>query len=512
MKDLHVRLLVLVLTVSALLLVAWKVSVLNLPLLPSDGAVAWNVEARIDFEARGVPATIEFHVPSMTPNFTVIDEDFVAGDYGLSVDRGKENRLAVWSGRRPRGMQALYYRILLHQDGDDPILSRDGRRPLFPKTPDYPENVRIAIDALLGEVRAHSADVATFTRVLLQRLAKEGTSENVDLLRDHFELHGRQVEGLRRVLAGVRIPSRISWGLQIRDGVRSATLDPWLEVHNGDEWLIFNPFNGARGAPADTLFWYTGTDALLDTNGPGPASAQIAIRRSFLDVYTLAEKKADLRDSRVMDFSLLALPLQTQNVYRILLMVPLGALIVVLMRNVVGMNTFGTFMPVLIALAFRETHLLWGVFLFVLLISMGLSIRFYFERLKLLLVPRLASVVTVVVLLMAGISVVSANLGLQRGLSVALFPMVIMAMTIERASIIWEENGALEAFRQGLGTLVVALLGYMVMFNEILQHMVFLFPELLLVVLATTLLLGRYTGYRLTELRRFRSFVQEQKL
>ena len=37
------------------------------------------------------------------------------------------------------------------------------------------------------------------------------------------------------------------------------------------------------------------------------------------------------------------------------------------------------------------------------------------------------------------------------------------------------------------------------------QHLVFVFPELLLVVLAATLLLGRYTGYRLTELVRFRA-------
>jgi hypothetical protein len=33
----------------------------------------------------------------------------------------------------------------------------------------------------------------------------------------------------------------------------------------------------------------------------------------------------------------------------------------------------------------------------------------------------------------------------------------------------------------------------------------FVFPELLLVTLAATLLLGRYTGYRLTELARFRA-------
>ena len=37
------------------------------------------------------------------------------------------------------------------------------------------------------------------------------------------------------------------------------------------------------------------------------------------------------------------------------------------------------------------------------------------------------------------------------------------------------------------------------------EHLVFTFPELLLVVLALVVLAGRYTGYRLTELKRFRA-------
>lgn len=61
-----------------------------------------------------------------------------------------------------------------------------------------------------------------------------------------------------------------------------------------------------------------------------------------------------------MDFSLYTLPVHVQNVYKVLLMIPLGALVVVFMRNIIGIRTFGTFMPVLIALAFRETELLWG--------------------------------------------------------------------------------------------------------------------------------------------------------
>jgi hypothetical protein len=39
-----------------------------------------------------------------------------------------------------------------------------------------------------------------------------------------------------------------------------------------------------------------------------------------------------------------------------------------------------------------------------------------------------------------------------------------------------------------------------------LEHLVFVFPELLLLVIVAALLVGRYTGYRLLELLRFRAF------
>jgi len=80
-----------------------------------------------------------------------------------------------------------------------------------------------------------------------------------------------------------------------------------------------------------------------------------------------------------------------------------------------------------------------------------------------------------------------------------------MAMTIERMSLAWEELGAGEALVQGFGSLMVAALSYLCMSSRYLEHLIFVFPELLFVVLAITLLLGRYTGYRLTELWRFRA-------
>jgi hypothetical protein len=129
----------------------------------------------------------------------------------------------------------------------------------------------------------------------------------------------------------------------------------------------------------------------------------------------------------------------------------------------------------------------------------------------LLLVPRLAAVVTIVVLLMTVISIVSNQFGIETGLSVSLFPMVIISMVIERMSIVWEERGAATSIREGLGSLFMASLAYAVISIDILVYWVTVFPEVNLVVLGLIVALGRYTGFRLTELVRFRQLAKPEQ-
>ena len=55
------------------------------------------------------------------------------------------------------------------------------------------------------------------------------------------------------------------------------------------------------------------------------------------------------------------------------------------------------------------------------------------------------------------------------------------------------------------GSLLMAALAYLVISIEILAYWVSVFPEVNLVVLGIIIALGRYTGFRLTELVRFSS-------
>ncbi len=484
----------------AIAIFVYKWRALGFPLIADQQRPAWTVETSVSFDAGPGSISANLQIPSLTPGFGTIDQYSVSRNYGFSVNYGGGGREAQWTVRRASGPQTLYYRIVVYEDSEADL---SDTTPPFPLPPVIEEPLRTAVDVIVDDVREHSADPASFTAELLRLVNDPSPDQSVELLLADADTPVRFVDTMTTVLAAARIPARMIRGVQLQDQTRRADLIPWLEVHDGDRWRYFDPRSGEETLPERFLIWCRGNDPLARVDGGSNIVVNFAVQQSLLDSMSIAEQRAEARQSTLVEFSLFGLPIQTQAVYSVLLMIPIGALIMVIMRNIVGIDAFGTFMPVLIALSFRETRLLWGAVLFTLLVTLGLTIRFLLERLRLLLVPRLTAVLIVVVLLMLVISVVSHKLGLETGLSVALFPMVIIAMTIERMSVVWEERGAADAIRGGTGSLVVAIVAYLAMGMDWLEHLIFTFPELLLLVLAAVLLIGRYTGYRLTELGRF---------
>jgi hypothetical protein len=502
----HLWILALALTLAGLGTFYYKWKVSGFPVETNALAEVWTVEARVAFEKpRSGPVKAILRLPDNPPGFSLQDEQFISRGFRPTIKGGDGDRRVTWAVRRTRGPQALYYRATIFRDefqaGPDDV-------PEFPVPVELDEPYATALTELVDRVRAESADVATFVSAAMDIINSSTPPEPVQLFLSLPDVPDAKVRLARDVLEAARIPTEIVQALPLADERREAQLAPWLRVHNGQEWLYFNPETGLSGLPEDLFVWATGDAPIVDVEGANGAAVTFAVRRAFQNALEIAELRAQRENPRLFAFSLLDLPLTTQAVYAVLLMVPIGAFIIVILRNVIGLSTFGTFMPVLIAMAFRETQLLTGVILFSLIVALGLAIRFYLEQLRLLLVPRLAAVLTIVVMLMVAVSIVSHRMGIEIGLSVALFPMVIMAMTIERMSIVWEERGPAEALKEGLGTLIAAALIYLVMIQPPVRHFVLVFPELLLVLLALTLLMGRYTGYRLTELMRFKALAE----
>jgi hypothetical protein len=503
MQNRHIYFLTAALTLLAIALFGYKVRVLGFPLQADETTRVWNIEAAVTFEPGPAAVKATLRIPSLTPGFSLHNEHFVSRGFGVSTRTVVAGREAQWAVRQASGRQTVYYRAAVYRDA---ARIAEDTTPPFPQLPQLDEASRIAVEGLVAEVRRQSADVASFTTELLKHINAGANDPYVSLFASRTSTSTERAQLATMFLAGAQIPARVAHGVPLRREAGPVQVEPLLEVHDGVQWLYFNPRTLQQGLPPDFLIWWRGEQDIAELEGGIDLDAEVAVRPSLMDSMLVAEQRAERTGSHAIEFSLFALPIATQAVYSVLLMIPIGALVIMLLRNFIGVKTFGTFMPVLVALAFRETRLLWGLVLFAIIVSMGLLIRFYLERLRLLLVPRLTAVLTTVVLLMAGISVLSQRLEIEPGLSIALFPMVIISMTIERMSIVWDERGASEALQEGVGSLLVAALAYLVMGIRQLSHLIFVFPELLLLVIAITLLVGRYTGYRLLELRRFKAF------
>ena len=471
--------------------------ILEVPLTDSENVNSWMIEANLKFKAdKNVPVKASFTIPYMPPYFAILDEYFISHNYGVTTTLNGYNRETVWSQRRSNGPQSLYYRAIFREtDNYESYLPKPHLQKLLP----LEENIKTAVDTIIGQARFSSADIQTFTQSTIKELNKnEGNAKLLVGVSSDENL----VNAAVTVLNYAKIYSIPVLGIRLSQQSK-AEFKLLLAVFNGKGWIYINPRNGNAGLPKDFLVWQYGNTKIFDVIGGKKPQFNLTVSPTPVNALSMAKIRGMQTESQLLRFSLLHLPVSMQETYKILLTVPIGAFIILLLRNFIGLSTFGTFMPVLIALAFRETHVIWGITLFTIIVSFGLLARFYLDQLRLLLVPRLAAILTIVILLMILISVLSQNLGLESGLSVALFPMVILTMTIERMCITWDERGAAVAIKYGVGSLIAAVIAFTAMGFAPMQYLMFAFPELLFVLLALILWFGQYRGYRLLELFRF---------
>ncbi|WP_409318570.1 inactive transglutaminase family protein [Pseudomonas sp. KCJK9016] len=504
--TLHLKILIAILVLLGISVTAYQIFVLGIPVTEDATDDLWNIDAKVEFVASTKdPVKIQMFVPPLSRDYVSLNESFISNNYGVAVNRVDGNRKVTWSARRAKGNQTLYYRLVLTKRYTAEKTKVKG--PTFRDSMAIEGPEKIAAEALLAPIRQHSADVETFIGEAIKRV-NNTNDDNVKLLLagDPSTPHKAKIVELLLSIAHVPV-EKVHTIRLVADQPQTPEL--WLRSFNGNDWLYFNPETGEQGLPSDRLLWWTGDENLITIDGAKKANVTFSLNNSEMNAIRLAKLTDENTDANFLEYSLYGLPLQTQQTFMIMVMIPIGVLVILILRNLVGLQTLGTFTPVLIALAFRETQLGFGILLFTVITALGLSLRSYLEHLKLQMLPRLSVVLTFVVVLIAAISLFSHKLGLERGLSVALFPMVILTMTIERLSITWEERGASHALKVAIGTLFAASLAHLIMTIPELVYFVFTFPAILLILVGFMLAMGRYRGYRLTELVRFKAFLKK---
>ncbi|GAB4534950.1 MAG: inactive transglutaminase family protein [Pleurocapsa sp.] len=514
-----------------------KLTASDVPFLPNRTFDSWYVEAKIALDSQpsvfseetNSLTTIRLHLPQDSQRYEIKAENFISEGFDRTIEKKQDNlnREVVFTKQDNfDDNEYIFYRAnIKRKPGVNPgkeEIPLSGRRLVHKQMVRFGENTERVEDNLsenlpTSEIKSlleeaqnkFNGDRLSFTQHIYQLAL-----ETDDLRIKGIERNVRKPDSTAQVAAFLLqragVPARVGNGIFLRaEEVYSTDFVEWLEVKDGDKWLAYDPLNQSFGEQNRYLTWWYGSDRVLQAKGSNNVDLSVVVQPNTNRGITREVLGNDSAMSPFLEYSFLRLPLATQRILQILVLIPIGALVVSVLHQMVGLSTFGTFTPILISLAFRQTGVFVGIPLFILIVIIGLLFRGYLNKLQLLIVPRLAAILTATVLIIGFLTVLLQGLEINLGLSVSLFPIVILAMTIERASSMWEEEGAKDTIIAGVGTIAISVIGYFCMFNDYIEHWAFVFPELLLVVLAINIMVGRYNGYKLTEYFRFISLQKQ---
>lgn len=185
--------------------------------------------------------------------------------------------------------------------------------------------------------------------------------------------------------------------------------------------------------------------------------------------------------------------------FYLLMALPLGAFIVVFFRMILGLQTFGLFTPMLLALSYLQTGPILGPVISTGAILIGMMIAPTLRKLDVSRVSFLGVLIALVVTVLGSLSLL-----LDATVLVTAFPVVVTALVVERWWVTWEAEGLRPALKTTYATLAVAVLIAWIISTDFLFQIVGGAPIAIPALSgAGMLLLGRYKGLRLSEFLRF---------
>ena len=195
----------------------------------------------------------------------------------------------------------------------------------------------------------------------------------------------------------------------------------------------------------------------------------------------------------------------------LILMLPIIATFIAFLRQVVGIKAFGIYTPLIITFAFLATNgLKYGIAIFLAVILAGMIMRFVLRPFRLLYLPRVAIMLTVVALSILIMLTLGGNLKRTGLAAVSIFPILIMITLVEKFVAVQIEKGNKTAVILALETLLISIVGFYIASWPSLVNLLSVKPWIVLFAFPVNLFLGKWTGLRLSEYFRFKEILKKQ--
>jgi len=195
------------------------------------------------------------------------------------------------------------------------------------------------------------------------------------------------------------------------------------------------------------------------------------------------------------------------------LMLPVAVTIITFARQMLGIKAFGIYIPLIVTFAFLATGIKYGVFIFLIVLIVGTISRFILKKSHLLYIPKIALgliVITISIYILFAAAIYFDKNGF---IKVSVFPILILITLSEKFIATQIRRSNKMAIIMTLETLILSIVCYYTITWQIIQDFALSYP---LVVIGATILinilLGRWTGLRLTEYFRFKEVTEHIKL
>lgn len=370
--------------------------------------------------------------------------------------------------------------------------------------------VTATLEHLKAQDLDHDALIKTIFKYVSERIGRDQKSRADDAETVLRQGKGNDLGRTRAMLALLRcarIPARLIAGFHLSERESTAP-DFWVEVLTDERWQPYDPVNGYSGElPTTYLPVQRGGHQIFQVDEGTDIITLFEIRRETVPAGLFTSEQERISD--ILDLT--RLPLEARTALGLLLLLPLGILATEIARVLIGVRTFGTFTPTLLALAAIFVDWITALIIFALVTLIGIGGRALMPGLALSRVPRLAIVFTLVALSMALSVSVMDYYDLNPGGLVVLLPIVILTTLVDRIYSVADEIGITIALIRLKWTLAIAFVVFLILLQEAWGQWILTYPEIHLITIALIILIGRYQGPSLSDSGYISWFVEPAK-
>ncbi|MGH8222538.1 MAG: 7TM domain-containing protein, partial [Woeseiaceae bacterium] len=196
--------------------------------------------------------------------------------------------------------------------------------------------------------------------------------------------------------------------------------------------------------------------------------------------------------------SLAWVPAGERDTILYLLLLPTGALLIVLARLTFGLRVLGL-RAILIGIGIQEAGLLPSLMLIAVVVGVIVAVRPSLRRIRLPMYARVAVVLSLAAMIMVGGLLVGPWVHSQAVWNVAFFPVIIVAMLAESIAKTLARDNVLTAVWRASWTILLALLIALIGQTTAVGEFVLRFPEILVSELVAIVLIAEFLDLRLLE-------------